>query len=79
LGDLDVEGKIILKSILKEQSVRVRFHSAGSGQGAVANSYEDSNELLGPIIAEISSLSEQLSAFQERLYSMELLNVNNSR
>jgi hypothetical protein len=45
----------------------------------VANSYENSNELLGPIIAEISSLSERLSAFQERLYSMELLNVNNSR
>jgi len=62
LGDLGIDGRIILKSVLKSSVWRGGLDLSGSGWSSVVDTYEHSNEPLGSIKhGEFLLLAEWLS------------------
>jgi hypothetical protein len=47
MGDLQVDGMIILKLILKDRVLWCGLNASGSGQGSKAGSFEHGNEYSG--------------------------------
>jgi hypothetical protein len=52
LGDLDIDGRKILKRILKRSSMGGGMDSCSSGEGSVADFCEHENETTGSINGE---------------------------
>jgi hypothetical protein len=76
LRDLDEDGRITLKWILKKQDTRVSAEIIWLRHGPMAGSFEQGNEL--PFSIKGGGFIDQLSvlsASQKELWSMELVRV----